>query len=116
VRASVPAPAAPRAPAPASVAAAPRAHARAAAAVAVPEARAAVAVAIADPGGSSDEPAVGDDVDVRVVAEIRAALRGCTPEGLAAHLGAAPALVEGALAALAAKGTIARRGTRWFMS
>jgi HEAT repeat protein len=116
VRASVAAPAAPRAPAPASVAAAPRAHARAAAAVAVPEARAAVAVAIADPGGSSDEPAVGDDVDVRVVAEIRAALRGCTPEGLAAALGVPPVRMEAALRTLAAQGTVAQRGTRWFMS
>ena len=48
--------------------------------------------------------------------EIRAALRGCTAEGLAAALGAPPPRVDAALQALAVKGTIARRGARWFMS
>jgi hypothetical protein len=96
--------------------AAPRARAAAPAAPAAPErrpqepaGREAVAVAVV-------EAPAARDLEPRVVAEIRAALRGCTQEGLAAHLGAAPALVEGALQALAAKGTVARRGTRWFMS
>jgi hypothetical protein len=51
-----------------------------------------------------------------VVAEIRAALRGCTADGLASVLAAPPARIEAALAALAARGAVERRGTRWFMS
>jgi DNA-binding IclR family transcriptional regulator len=55
-------------------------------------------------------------VEAQVVAEIRAALRGCTPEGLAAALAVPPARMEAALRTLAARGTVAQRGTRWFMS
>ncbi len=62
-----------------------------------------------------EAPAAGD-LEPRVVAEIRAALRGCTPDGLASVLGAPPARIETALAALAARGAVERRGTRWFMS
>jgi HEAT repeat protein len=62
-------------------------------------------------------PAPGaPDLEPRVVAELRAALRGATEAGLASVLGVPAAQVEGALAALAARGAIERRGTRWFVS
>ena len=64
------------------------------------------------------EVRLGDGVDLepRVVAELRAALRGGTEAGLASLLGAPAARVEAALAALAARGQVERRGTRWFVS
>jgi HEAT repeat protein len=74
-------------------------------------ARTAVAVLAAP-----DEGAAPDALEPRIVAEIRAALRGCTPEGLASVLGAPAPRVEAALQSLLASGTIAQRGTRWFMS
>jgi hypothetical protein len=83
----------------------------AAAAPAFAPARAAVAVleAPADPPPSSD-------LDTRIVSEIRAALRGCTAVGLAAALATPQPPIDAALEALAVRGTVARRGTRWFMS
>ena len=62
------------------------------------------------------DPPPASDLDARIVSEIRAALRGCTAEGLAAALSTPPPRVEATLEALAALGTVARRGTRWFMS
>src|SRR6266540_941667 len=56
------------------------------------------------------------DLEPRVVAELRAALRGCTEATLASVLGAPPARVEATLAALAARGGVEKRGTRWFTS
>ncbi|BDG02778.1 HEAT repeat domain-containing protein [Anaeromyxobacter oryzae] len=85
----------------------------AASAVAAPVARATVAVLVqqaAVAGGPAD------DLEATVVSEVRAALRGCTPEGLAATVGAPAARIEAALAALESKGTVAKRGTRWFMA
>jgi len=73
--------------------------------------RTAVAVVAAAP---TTPPA--SDLDARIVAEIRAALRGCTPDGLASALSAPQPRVEAALEALAVRGAVARRGTRWFMS
>jgi HEAT repeat protein len=58
----------------------------------------------------------GDDLAPRVIGEIRAALRGCTPDALATILAVPPGHVEAVLASLASSGTIARRGTRWFMA
>jgi HEAT repeat protein len=58
----------------------------------------------------------GDDLEARVVGEIRAALRGCSTEQLASVLGTPPDRVEAALAVLAVRGNVERRGTRWFMS
>ncbi|HEX9049325.1 MAG TPA: PBS lyase, partial [Anaeromyxobacter sp.] len=75
-------------------------------------ARVAVAVAVAEP--PPGPPA--SDLDGQILAEIRAALRGCTSEGLAAALGAPPPRVDAALEALAVRGAVARRGTRWFTS
>ncbi len=75
-------------------------------------ARAAVAV-LATPAPASAPP---NDLEPRVVAEIRAALRGCTPDGLASALCAPPARVEAALAALAGRGAVELRGTRWFVT
>jgi hypothetical protein len=62
------------------------------------------------------DPTPSSDLDTRIVSEIRAALRGCTADDLAAALSAPQPHVDAALAALAARGTVARRGTRWFMS
>jgi hypothetical protein len=56
------------------------------------------------------------DLDPRIVAELRAALRGHTAESLARILAEPPARIGAALEALLASGTVARRGTRWFMS
>ena len=50
----------------------------------------------------------------RIVAELRAALRGCTEATLSSVLGAGAALVDTTLAALAAQGSVEKRGTRWF--
>jgi predicted transcriptional regulator len=50
------------------------------------------------------------------LAEVRAALRGCTAAEIAAALGAGPGPVEGALRALVAQGRIVPRGPRFFMS
>lgn len=76
-------------------------------------ARAAVAVLAAPAEGERESPAV---LEARVISEIRAALRGCTAEGLAAALGEPAPRVASALQALLASGTVAQRGTRWFMS
>jgi hypothetical protein len=46
---------------------------------------------------------------------VRASLRGCTAEDLAAVLDAPAADVAGALAALEQGGALVRRGPRWFM-
>jgi hypothetical protein len=61
-------------------------------------------------------PAPADDLAPTLVAEVRAALRGCTTDDLAAAVGAPAARVESALAALASRGTLVQRGARWFMS
>jgi hypothetical protein len=58
----------------------------------------------------------GPDLDARIVAELRAALRGNTSDGLAAALRAPRARVDAALEALAVRGAVALRGTRWFTS
>jgi hypothetical protein len=50
------------------------------------------------------------------VAELRAALRGCTETALSATLGAPQDRIDAALAALAARGAVERRGTRWYVS
>jgi HEAT repeat protein len=71
-----------------------------------------VAVGVAN----SPAPAPGPDLAPLVLGEIRASLRGCTSDNLAALLGEPAARVEAALAALAASGAVARRGARWFMS
>jgi DNA-binding IclR family transcriptional regulator len=60
--------------------------------------------------------APGSDLDAQILSEIRAALRGCTSEGLASTLGTPQPRVDAALEALAVRGAVARRGTRWFMS
>jgi hypothetical protein len=82
------------------------------AAAAAPAARTAVAVV------EAPAPAAGpaDELEARVIGEIRAALRGATPADLCGVLGADPSRVEAALAALAARGALAKRGTRWFMA
>ena len=71
------------------------------------------AVAVVEAPAPSAGPS---ELDSRIVAELRASLRGCTEATLASLLRAPPADVESSLAALAARGTVARRGTRWFVS
>jgi hypothetical protein len=77
-------------------------------------ARTAVAVLAAPVTVPSPPPA--DELEPRIVAELRAALRGCTGEQLGSVLGAPAGRVDAALAALAARGAVERRGTRWFVS
>ncbi len=73
--------------------------------------RSRTAVAVVD----APEPGA-DDLEARVVGEIRAALRGCSAEQLASVLGTPADRVDAALAVLAVRGSVERRGTRWFMS
>ncbi len=111
----VPAPVSPQASAPppprfaTAIAAPPPRSATAIAATAAPAAarapRAAVAVVEAFGPG---------ELAPRIVAELRAALRGCTEATLSSVLGAGAALVDTTLAALAAQGSVEKRGTRWF--
>jgi len=75
-------------------------------------ARAAVAVLSAAPAADD----AGTDLDAGLLAELRAALRGNTSDGLAAALRAPRARVDAALEALAVRGAVALRGTRWFTS
>jgi len=73
---------------------------------ALAQARTAVAVA--------DTAAVAGSIEESIVTEVRAALRGRSAEDLFRLIAAEPAAVEAALAALVARGTLARRGTRFF--
>jgi hypothetical protein len=95
-----PAPAAPPAlaPSPVAPAAAALAHAR-------------TATAVVDPPADG-----GDPLEEAIVVEVRSALRGRTPDELAAALPAGTAAVQAALSALVARGTLAQRGSRFFMS
>jgi len=69
------------------------------------------AVAVLD----APEPAApGQGLEATLVAEVRAALRGCTADDLAAATGEPHARIEASLQALAARGALALRGTRWF--
>jgi HEAT repeat protein len=61
--------------------------------------------------------AAGDpDLEVALVAEVRAALRGCSAESLAAAVGAQAGTVGATLLNLSARGTLVQRGARWFMA
>jgi hypothetical protein len=61
------------------------------------------------------EPAApGPGLEAALVAEVRAALRGCTTDDLAAATGEPHERIEASLQALAARGALALRGTRWF--
>jgi len=51
-----------------------------------------------------------------ILLELRAALRGSTPEDLAAAVGAPAARVSTALALLGGRGAVVQRGARWFMA
>jgi len=55
-------------------------------------------------------------IDLALLAEIRAALRGCTAADLVHAIGAPPPTVDAALAVLAARGMLVQRGPRWFMA
>jgi hypothetical protein len=78
---------------------------------AVRSARVAVAVLEAEAVASA-APGLED----QVLAEIRMALRGCAAGDLERALGAAPDRIAASLHTLAARGTVALRGTRWFMA
>jgi HEAT repeat protein len=75
-------------------------------------ARRAVAVMVAEATSSAPAPS---GLSVALLAEVRAALRGCTAADLVAAVGAPPDAVDSALVALAAGGTLVQRGARWFM-
>ena len=77
------------------------------------------AVGIAAPPPAAEAAGEGEaspDLEPRIVGEIRAALRGCTIDGLAGALGEPAARVGSALQVLLGKNVVAQRGTRWFMS
>jgi hypothetical protein len=71
------------------------------------------AVAVLDAPGPAGP---GPGLEAALLAEVRAALRGCTAGDLAAATGEPPARVEAALQVLAARGALALRGIRWFTS
>jgi HEAT repeat protein len=72
-------------------------------------ARAAVAVLV-----QQAAVAAGDDLEDAILGEVRAALRGCTPETLATALGQPLQRIAQTLAALSGRGALVLRGTRWF--
>jgi hypothetical protein len=74
-------------------------------------ARTATATLVAEP--AEPEPGGLDDA---LVLEVRASLRGRTAAELSGAVGAPLPRVESALQALAARGALALRGTRWFTS
>jgi len=92
---------------PAAPAPSPASHAPAAAALS----HARSAVAVLDPPAEG-----GDPLEEAIVVEVRSALRGRTPDELAAALSTGTAAVEAAVNALVARGTLAQRGPRFFMS
>ncbi len=98
---------APAAAAPPVLAPAPARAAPAAAALA----HARTATAVVDPPADG-----GDPLEEAIVVEVRSALRGRTPDEIAAALPAGTAAVQAALSALVARGTLAQRGSRFFMS
>jgi hypothetical protein len=59
-------------------------------------------------------PAAGGDLEEAILGEIRAALRGCTPEALSTALGQPLQRIAETLAALSGRGALVLRGTRWF--
>ncbi len=73
-------------------------------------AQARTAVAVVDPAAGSGP------VEESIVREVRAALRGCSAEELFRLVPADPAVIEAALNALVARGTLTRRGARFFGS
>jgi hypothetical protein len=73
--------------------------------------RRAVAAMVAEAEPAGPEPA---GLPAVLLTEVRAALRGCTAADLVAVVGAPPAAVDSALAALAARGMLVMRGARWF--
>jgi HEAT repeat protein len=75
-------------------------------------ARARTAVAVLETPAPAGDPAL----EQRIVGELRAALRGCTPETLVSVLAVPAGEIDSALAALARRGAAERRGTRWFVS
>jgi len=74
--------------------------------------RRAVAVMVTE----APSEAASSGIDVALLAELRAALRGGTAADLARAVNAPPPAVDAALAALAARGTLVQRGPRWFMA
>jgi HEAT repeat protein len=68
----------------------------------------------AAPPAPAPSPAASP-LDASVLLEVRASLRGCTAEDLAAVLDAPAPDVAAALAALDARGALVKRGARWFM-
>jgi hypothetical protein len=76
-------------------------------------ARAAAAVMVEEAPPPSPE---ASGLDSAILLEIRASLRGASPDDLAAVTGAPVAVVSAALHALRARGTLVQRGPRWFMA
>ena len=76
-------------------------------------ARAATAVLVED---APPPPPEASGLESAVLFEVRAALRGSSPDDLAAAVGAPAAAVSAALSSLRDRGTLVQRGARWFMA
>jgi len=76
-------------------------------------ARTATAVMVREADPPSPE---ASGLEAVILLELRAALRGSTPEDLAAAVGAPAARVSTALALLGGRGAVVQRGARWFMA
>jgi hypothetical protein len=81
-----------------------------------PERSAAKSKGAPAPRATTVAPAADPALADAALFEIRAALRGRTPDELASALGRDRPTVEAALCALAAQGRVARRGPRFYMS
>jgi HEAT repeat protein len=81
-----------------------------------PERSAAESKGAPAPRSTTVAPAADPALADAALFEIRAALRGRTPDELASALGRDRPTVEAALCALAAQGRVARRGPRFYMS
>jgi HEAT repeat protein len=80
--------------------------------VAVARAAAAVMVEEVAPAG----PADASGIETAILFEVRAALRGASPDDLASAVGAPASAVAAALEALRTRGALVQRGARWFMA
>jgi HEAT repeat protein len=74
--------------------------------------RAATAVMVQE----APPPPEDSGIETAILFEVRAALRGASPDDLAAAVGAPAAAVAAALSSLCDRGTLVQRGARWFMA
>jgi hypothetical protein len=65
---------------------------------------------------ASAAPADASGIETALLFEVRASLRGASPDDLATAVGAPASAVAAALEALRTRGALVQRGARWFMA